>query len=188
MKDIKIKGEIIKMDFEQCYCQFAPLRARLVKEFEYLPHCELDDVKQLVDMNFYKAYINYNIERAEFITFAINYINWALKRLNRSHHAQKRQSYDIEVNSLNIFNDKCDSPTEFIEAITDNTDITENIILKLCLKNALNNLDETCVTANKLLMKKLKQQEVADILGVSQVQVSRFKHKFLAALKRELSA
>lgn len=72
MKAIKIKGKTVEMDFEQCYCQFAPLRNKLVNQFWYMP-IEKEDLMQEVDLNFFKAYKSYNIDSGfEFITVAYN--------------------------------------------------------------------------------------------------------------------
>lgn len=188
MKPIKIKGEIKKLDFEQCYHQFAPLRAKFTKKYSYIPFMTKEDIAQEIDMAFFKAYKSYNNAEFEFITVVYKVIIHDMTKLNNKHHTQKRQSYDIQVSSLNMLCENADKPIELIDLITDNQDITDEVIMSDCIERAFSKLDSLCVEVNKLLIKGLKQQEIADMIGVSQTQVSRIKRKFLKELKKELSA
>lgn len=188
MKDIKIKGEIKKLDFEQCYHQFAPLRAKFTKKYSYIPFMTKEDIAQEIDMAFFKAYKFYNNTEFEFTTVVYKIIIQDMTKLNNKHHTQKRQTYEVQVSSLNTLCENADRPTELIDLMTDNQDITEEVILNGCIEKALCKLDGLCVEISKLLIEGLKQQEIVDMLGISQMQVSRIKRKFLKELKKELSA
>lgn len=94
------------------------------------------------------------------------------------------------VNSIeeNIFSDnKDDNSINILETLTTNKD-EESLITN---KITLNNLIETLKPREKQLIllryfKDKTQTDVAKILGISQVQVSRIEKKILSQMKEEL--
>ncbi len=178
MKAIKINGKIVEMDFEQCYCQFAPLRNKLVNQFWYMP-IEREDLMQEVDLNFLKAYKSYNIDSGfEFITVAYKSIINSLWKLNNKFHTKKRQSYEGVVH-LNELSQTADNPSELIDLLVQEDNFVDDLHCKLAFSNILKKIKrEDKVKAINLLRFGYKQREIAEILGCSQIQISRFKCEF----------
>ncbi|MCY6370486.1 RNA polymerase sporulation sigma factor SigF [Clostridium ganghwense] len=80
------------------------------------------------------------------------------------------------------------SPIFLIDKISDNKDENKDIINKIALKEALSKLD---VRSRQIIIlryfKDITQVQVAKMLGISQVQVSRIEKKVLKAMKEKLS-
>lgn len=80
------------------------------------------------------------------------------------------------------------SPVLLIDKISENPEEDSELVDKLSLKEALRNLD---VKSRQIIMlryfKDRTQVEVAKMLGISQVQVSRIEKKVLKIMKENLS-
>ena len=186
MKAIKIKGKVVEMNFEQCYCQFTPLRNKLAKQFSYMP-IEREDLMQEIDLSFFKAYKSYSIDSGfEFITVAYKGIIHSIWKINKKFHSQKRQSYEGVVH-LNELSQSADNPGELMDLLLQEDSFEEDLNFKLIFDSALKKLKrEDKVKAINLLRLGYKQLEVAKIIGCSQVQVSRFKHEFKEMFRDEM--
>lgn len=80
------------------------------------------------------------------------------------------------------------SPVLLIDKLSENCEEDEEIVDKIALKEALSNLD---VKSRQIIMlryfKDKTQVQVARMLGISQVQVSRIEKKVLKIMKERLS-
>ena len=76
-----------------------------------------------------------------------------------------------------------------ISKIDNGKDETGNLINKICLDDLIKNLNER---ERKIIIlryyKEKTQSEVAKVLGITQVQVSRIEKKVLAKMKDKLEA
>lgn len=80
-----------------------------------------------------------------------------------------------------------DSSKEKIEIITDDENIQEKIVDKLTLKQLIDNLNlREKEIINLRYFKDKTQMQVAKILGISQVQVSRIEKKILNNMRQSL--
>lgn len=109
MKSIKVKGKLLQMNFEQCYCQFAPLREKFTMSYSKTLPVDADDIKQEVDIAFYKAYKDYSDLDNEFITLAHKYIISHLTNIVAYHtRPMRKNSYgpdyrlDLDYGVINI--------------------------------------------------------------------------------------
>jgi RNA polymerase sporulation-specific sigma factor len=79
------------------------------------------------------------------------------------------------------------APVLLIDKLSENSEESGDMIDKLALKEVLNNLDGK---SRKIIMlryfKDKTQVQVAKLLGISQVQVSRIEKKVLKAMKQKL--
>ncbi|WP_234119313.1 RNA polymerase sporulation sigma factor SigF [Clostridium hydrogenum] len=80
------------------------------------------------------------------------------------------------------------SPVLLIDKISQSADENSDVVDKIVLKEAINNLDEK---SRKIIIlryfKDKTQIQVAKMLGISQVQVSRIEKKVLKVMKQKLS-
>ncbi|MGL5634560.1 MAG: RNA polymerase sporulation sigma factor SigF [Sarcina sp.] len=80
------------------------------------------------------------------------------------------------------------SPILFIDKLSENLQENTDMIEKIALKEAIRSLDEK---ARKIIFlryfKDKTQSEVANLLGISQVQVSRIEKKILVNIKEKLT-
>ena len=84
--------------------------------------------------------------------------------------------------------EKSNGKTSKIEKISTGTDEANKIVDKLCVKELIDNLKEREKEIILLRYYKEKTQtEVAKILGITQVQVSRIERKILDGMKMKLS-
>ena len=73
-----------------------------------------------------------------------------------------------------------------ITKISNGKDETQNLVDKICLSNLISNLDKR--EKQIILMRYYRektQSEIAKMLGISQVQVSRIEKKILQNMKQE---
>lgn len=80
------------------------------------------------------------------------------------------------------------APIFLIDKISENKDVNKDIINKIALKEALGKLD---VRSRQIIIlryfKDITQVQVAKMLGISQVQVSRIEKKVLKTMREKLS-
>ncbi|MEG2412610.1 MAG: sigma-70 family RNA polymerase sigma factor [Clostridium sp.] len=178
MKDIKIKGKVYKMDFEQCYYQFEPLRAKVLKQYWFMP-IEKEDLSQEISLNFFRAYETYDINRGfEFMTIAYKTIINAIWKLNNKFHTAKRQSYESVV-YLNALAQSADNPNELMDLLIYEDSFEDNLCTNLDFEKLINQINsETEVKIIKLSRCGYTQREIGEMLGYSQVQISRYKRAF----------
>lgn len=124
------------------------------------------------------------------------------KELNREPTIEELSSYsgisteDIifaseSINNLQYLYDTIHqddgAPVLLIDKLSENSEESGDMIDKLALKEVLNNLDGK---SRKIIMlryfKDKTQVQVAKLLGISQVQVSRIEKKVLKAMKQKL--
>lgn len=80
------------------------------------------------------------------------------------------------------------SPVMLIDKISENGEEDSKVVDRIALKDALNNLDKKSRQVIMLRYFKDKTQvQVAKMLGISQVQVSRIEKKVLKVMKEKLS-
>lgn len=93
------------------------------------------------------------------------------------------------IESINEYAYGDESSQEKVEILNINKDETENLINKMCLKNMIENLNEK---ERKIIVlryyKDKTQAEVAKIMGVSQVQISRIEKQVLLGMRRNMQA
>lgn len=185
MKAIKIKGKVIEMDFEQCYCQFAPLRNKMVYKYRHMP-MEHADIIQEVDISFFKAYQHYNNTKFEFMTLFYQIIQDDFSKKIRRYRAVKRQS-NVDNIYLNEIAQSADNPSELIELLVQEDNFVEDLYCKLAFDRATKKVKrEDKVKALNLLRLGYKQQEIAEILGCSQNKISLIKREFKTLLREEM--
>ena len=93
------------------------------------------------------------------------------------------------IESINEYAYGDESSQEKVEILNINKDETENLINRMCLKNMIENLNEK---ERKIIIlryyKDKTQAEVAKIMGVSQVQISRIEKQVLLGMRRNMQA
>jgi len=96
-------------------------------------------------------------------------------------------STPIESINESVYGDE--NTQEKLEILKPDKDETEDLVNKMCLKNMIGNLDEK---ERKIIIlryyKDKTQSEVAKIMGVSQVQISRIEKQVLLGMRRNMQA
>ena len=91
------------------------------------------------------------------------------------------------IENSTCINNKSNKALSLIDTISTNKDEANIIINKIVVQKLINNLDER---EKKIILlrffKDKTQSDVAKILGISQVQVSRIEKKILEGMRREL--
>ena len=91
------------------------------------------------------------------------------------------------IENSTCINDKSNHELSLMNTLSTNKDEANIIINKILVQNLINNLEER---EKKIILlrffKDKTQSDVAKILGISQVQVSRIEKKILNGMRREL--
>jgi RNA polymerase sigma factor (sigma-70 family) len=183
-KDIKIRGKVHNMTFNECYRQFEVFRNSLSYKYKSLP-LEREDIEQEISMSFYKAYETYDINRGyEFITVAQKTIQNDLSKIYRSINTNKRKVYKSIISLNSHVRESKEKQIEVLDTIS--SDGFENITCEMIdMIKKINNLDYTHSLAIKLLYQGYKQDEIAEILNCNQVNISRYKRSFKQLIDKE---
>ena len=93
------------------------------------------------------------------------------------------------IENSTCINDKSNNELSLMNTLSTNKDEANIIINKILVQNLINNLEER---EKKIILlrffKDKTQSDVAKILGISQVQVSRIEKKILNGMRRELAS
>lgn len=186
-KQLIIKGQVKTLTFEECYHQFTALRYSFFHKWRRLNVISEEDIEQEINIALYKAYERYDLSYGvEFVTSAYTTINMCMMNLYRDTKRAKRKenytkvSLDETINNYkNINNYETHKKIYGVEAIRCYEDYS-SVEINLMISKRLNDKENKIV---KLLYQGYTQQEIADILGCSQVSVCRYKNKIGEKLK-----
>lgn len=185
MKEIKIKGKIVEMDFEQCYCQFAPLRNKIAYKYRHMP-MEHEDLMQEIDLSFFKAYQSYNNTKFEFMTIVYQVVQSDFWKKIKKYRAFKRQS-NVNNVYLNDLITSSDNSDELMDILLQEKSFEEDLHYKLIFDRATKKMNEEHkVKALNLLRLGYKQKEISQIICCSQGQISKYKSEFKTFLIEEM--
>lgn len=164
----------------------------VVRRFWYC-QIELDDLYQIACIGFIKAVRRFDFEyKVELSTYAVRYIFGEIKKFIRDDGIVKisrnikETGFKLKMESINQYVYE-DNNFEKQERITLENSNEEDVINKVLISNLLEHLK---IRDKKIIelryFKEKTQTEVAGILGISQVQVSRIERRLLKELKQEL--
>lgn len=164
----------------------------VVRRFWYR-QIEPDDLYQIACIGFIKAVRRFNFDyEVELSTYAVRYIFGEIKKFIRDDgmikisRQIKEAGFKVKMESINQYVYE-DNNCEKQERITLENSNEEEVINKVLISNLLEHLK---IRDKKIIelryFKEKTQTEVAGILGISQVQVSRIERRLLKELKQEL--
>lgn len=182
MKGLRIKSQLVEMDFEQCYRQFAPLRKKIVTKYSNL--LEHDDLVQEVNTAFYKAFLDYNNTDIAFITLATNYIIHHLATIDMYKKRKKRiNDYGVDVSLYS----QVPGENLFLDGLIASGNNLENtIILKIAIENVFDDMPKERVAAIRKLMNGYSLRETGRYFNKSQTAIANYKKEFTKKFKREM--
>ncbi len=165
----------------------------VVRRFWYR-QIEPDDLYQIACIGFIKAVRRFDFDyKVELSTYAVRYIFGEIKKFIRDDgiikisRQIKEAGFRIKMESINQYIYE-DSDCEKQERITlEKNSNEEDVINKVLISDLLEHLkmrDKKIIELR--YFKEKTQTEVAGILGISQVQVSRIERRLLRELKQEL--
>lgn len=189
-KRLNIDGKVVEMSFEEAYKQFAPFRNMMVSKWSNLP-LDKDDLRQEVDMYFYKAYKLYDekyIAFIKFLSFAYTKLDKDLLHLFKYLNAQVRKANYSPI-SYDMMLDQTDNSVDIKDLILQEDGFEENVCYSLVIEKALDKLrNDTERDVVKMLMNGRSQVETAKIVKCYQPRVSKISTKFAKLLKEELAS
>ena len=181
MKSIKVKGKLLQMNFEQCYCQFALLREKFTKSYSKTLPVDADDIKQEVDIAFYNAYKDYSDLNNEFITLAHKYI---ISHMTNISEYYKRPMRSTSKKNYSLDMDLAEGLL-FIETVPVKEGEFENQLLThMTIKNVFEDMADRRVYAVKKIASGYTYSEVAKQLKISKTSVMKYKYEFIRKYKR----
>ena len=154
-----------------------------------------EDIYQIGCLGFIKAIRRFDSEfEVKLSTYAVPYILGEIKKFLRDDGPVEEITMAMEIGkpieSLenSAYNtDNSNKPVSIAEMLSTNKDEATSITDKITIHNLIENLEDRDKEIILLRYYKDKTQtEVAKILGISQVQVSRIEKKILEGMKTEL--
>ena len=163
----------------------------IVKKY-YGSGYDLEDLFQIGNIGFIKAAKRFKPEYGfRLSTFAVPYISGEIKKFIRDDRMIKvsrsmKKDLKISIESINeVFADN--GKEEKVERIVSKADEQNRIIDKIVIDELVDKLSLRDRTIIKLrYFKEKTQDEVAKVLGISQVQVSRIEKRILENMKADL--
>ena len=163
----------------------------IVKKF-YRSDYDLEELYQIGSIGLIKAAKRFRPEYGyQFSTFAVPYMTGEIKKFLRDDGMIKvsrsmKQDCKITIESMNeIFTEN--GKEEKMERMIGKSDEQNKIIDKIAVHDLINQLSLRDKTIIKLRYYKEKtQMQVAKILGISQVQVSRLEKRILDSMKENM--
>ena len=185
-KQIILKDKIINMTIEEIVIQFQALVNKLLQSWRKT--YELEDLQQIGNMGLIKAYNTYKPENnISFITYATTVIS---REFLVNHRNNK--SKDIFLSSLNeTILDNDSNEIEKITLLKDENTNVEQLTLNNFEYDKIHNILNSFSDRDKFIIElsfieHKRQTEIAEMLGITQTQVSRIIKKTLIKLRKEL--
>lgn len=188
-KRLNINGEIVEMNFEQAYEQFAAFRHKMQIKWNRMP-MDMEDLKQEIDMSFYRAFLKYDErfnDRVAFLTYVYRYIDSNIGRLFRDMDNDKRV-INIRAISYNSIIENDDNKEMSLET---KVCVIESFEESTCefidIEKAFEVLKDRDKKIMYLLLRGYSQVEISKILNLYQSNISTFKTNAVKKLKKELA-
>jgi RNA polymerase sigma factor (sigma-70 family) len=181
-KPIKLKTGIKEMTCEEICIQFKPLVFKSAKK--WISKYDYEEMKQIAFIGLIKAYNSYDIQKdVLFTTYAPLVINGALGRTHRDNKSKFNVVYSLN-SQLGNGEEKDFEYLDLIEDENDYENIAINNVESERLRLAIGKLESKNKKVVELLvLKEMRQVDVARILETSQAQVSRIYKRSLKELK-----
>ena len=167
------------------------LVAHIVRKY-YSQNKNQDDLVSIGTIGLVKAVDTFNVENgARFATYASKCIQ---NEILMSFRAQKKHSSEISINET-IDVDKDGNPLSYMDVISSDEDIAEEVDRKIlttkalsCIKTVLTLRERQIIIMRYGLFgtEELTQREIAEKLGISRSYVSRIEKSALEKLKSAL--
>ena len=171
------------LTIEEAYEKYKFLIKKLSKRF-YNRYYESEDFEQVANIGFIKAYKLYNRTDIKFSTLLGKVINSEFCHDLRNNRDKSRDIYYLD-SIVNI--DEKGKALTYYDVLPDSTDFYSHIEDKEFIKEFINTLDEKEKELIKHVYFEKNQIEVANCLGVSQAQVSRYYKKLKNKAKKFLN-
>lgn len=188
-KRLNINGEIVEMNFEQAYEQFAAFRHKMQIKWNRMP-MDMEDLKQEIDIAFYRAFLKYDErfnDRVAFLTYVYRYIDSNIGRLFRDMNNDKRV-INIRAISYNAMVENDDNKEMSLETKVCVIDsFEEELISELDAESYMSKLDDRDKKVVEMLNLGYTQSEIGKKIGVRQNYVSRIKTKIIKKLREEIA-
>lgn len=183
-KRLNINGEIVEMNFEQAYEQFAAFRHKMQIKWNRLP-IDREDLKQEIDISFYKAFLKYDEQRNDrvaFLTYAFQYVEADMWIFLRDLNATKRviNLRTVSYNAIFENDDNKEMSLETKVCVIDSFE--EELISELDAESYMSKLDDRDKKVVEMLNLGYTQSEIGKRIGVRQNYVSRIKTKIIKKL------
>ena len=185
-KQIRFKDEIKLMTIEEVVIQFQGLVNKLLKP--WIGKYEIDDLQQMGNIGLIKAFNKYDIDKEVlFTTYATIYISG---QYSVNYRDDKRKN--IHIDSLNkVLKFKDGEEIEQITLLKDETTNVEESAMNNFQCKEIHNILNTFSNRDRIIIElsfieHKTQKDIASMLGISQVQVSRTIKKTLIKLRKEL--
>ena len=152
---------------------------------------DTEDIYQIACIGFIKAIQRFRFEFGnELSTYSVQYMLGEIKKFFRDdgmiHISRNKKEEGFTVKIESIYDEICDGK-EKIEILLFNEDEQTKVIDKLTISELIKKLNIRDRQVIKLRYFKDKTQEqVAKILGISQVHVSRIEKRILTDLRKKL--
>ncbi|NWK12975.1 sigma-70 family RNA polymerase sigma factor [Clostridium cadaveris] len=189
-KRLNINGEIVEMNFEQAYEQFAAFRHKMQIKWNRMP-MDMEDLKQEIDIAFYRAFLKYDErfnDRVAFLTYVYRYIDSNIGRLFRDMNNDKRV-INIRAISYNAMVENDDNKEMSLETKVCVIDsFEEELISELDAESYMSKLDDRDKKVVEMLNLGYTQSEIGKKIGVRQNYVSRIKTKIIKKLREEIAS
>lgn len=164
------------------------LVAHIAKKY-YYSGCDNDDLISIGTIGLIKAIDSYNPESGtRFATYAGKCLQNEILMYFRS---QKKQALESSLNDA-VETDKDGNPLTYMDIISSDDDITEQIDLKIKVEKLMEGINTKLEPVEKQIImlryglgftKPITQREVADKLGISRSYVSRLESKAIEKLR-----
>ena len=166
------------------------LVAHIVKKY-YSTHKNQDDLVSIGTVGLIKAIDSYDVENgAKFATYASKCIQNEILMFFRS---QKKFSCEVSINET-IDTDKDGNPLTYIDVISCEDTIADDIDLKLSSKKALKIINTALTQRERQIIilryglgnrRPVTQREIAEALNISRSYVSRIEKSALDKIRNE---
>ena len=164
------------------------LVAHIAKKY-YYSGCDNDDLISIGTIGLIKAIDSYNPDSGtRFATYAGKCLQNEILMYFRS---QKKQALESSLNDA-VETDKDGNPLTYMDIISSDDDITEQIDLKIKVEKLMKGINENLLPIEKQIIilryglgftKPITQREVADKLGISRSYVSRLESGAIKKLR-----
>lgn len=150
----------------------------LIYSFLRCHNLSIDDYYGLAAIGLCKAAANFDANKSRFSTHAYRCMFSTVFKEIREQKAQKRIPEDKILYYQIEFNDSKDGDTStFLNCLPSKENIENDVLAKIILAKYMSALDDRDKCILSLFSEGYKQTEIGEIIGCSQVRISRIKKK-----------
>ncbi|MDP4147111.1 MAG: hypothetical protein Q8936_21990 [Bacillota bacterium] len=180
-KQLRFTGGIEELSFEEVLKKFEIYRTKTKYEWSRILWLDVDDAGQLIDIEIWKAYRDYNISlNTNFITTVYKYVDQKQRNLWKSSQVASRKN---EFGDDVYLDTKLSDDEDDYYKLAKDGEFEDGLISLIEINNILERYKPNKKLTVQMLLQGYQIKEIRQVVNLSHTTILKYKNEFVRALE-----